>query len=255
MLIAVDIGNSNVSLAIHKGNTWEYFWRYPTVRNESPLFYSMKIRNDLLEHDVDIDQVRQVIISSVVPPLTPVFQEILPEIFDTPLITVGPEVYPNIALKIDRPHEIGTDLVANAIAANHLYQKDCIVVDFGTALTFTTITKSGDILGVAIAPGLKTSISALFSKTAQLPEVPLQLPQTPIGKNTIHAIQSGILIGYVGLVKHMLAEIRKEVGSHFIAIATGGLSQILHPLKDEFEDIDVKLTMNGLKIIADYYNE
>ena len=107
------------------------------------------------------------------------------------------------------------------------------------------------MLGVAIAPGLKTAISALFSKTAQLPEVPLKMPESPVGKNTIHAIQSGILNGYVGLVVHMLSCIREEVGQHFIAIATGGLSSILHPLKSEFEDIDVELTMNGLKIIAE----
>jgi type III pantothenate kinase len=251
MLVAIDIGNSNVSLAIHNGNKWQHFWRYPTIRNESPFFYRIKILDDLLEYDIDVSKVDKVVLSSVVPSLSPVFKEILPEIFPAPLVVVSPTVYDKISLKIDNPNEIGTDLVANAVAANTIYQKDCIVVDFGTALTFTTVTKAGEILGVAIAPGLKTSISALFSKTAQLPEVPLVLPPNPIGKNTIHAIQSGILIGYVGLVRHMLAAIRKEVGQHYIAVATGGLSSILHPLKDQFEDIDVELTMNGLKIIAE----
>lgn len=251
MLVAIDIGNSNVSLAINKENKWEHFWRYPTIRNESPFFYRVKIINDLLEHDIEVDQVTKVVLSSVVPSLSPVFEEILPTIFPAPLVIVGPTIYPKISLKIDNPNEIGTDLVANAVAAHTLYKKDCIVVDFGTALTFTTVTKNGEILGVAIAPGLKTAISALFSKTAQLPEVPLELPKTPVGKNTIHAIQSGILVGYVGMVKHLLAEIRKEVGSHYIAIATGGLSSILHPLKDQFVDIDVTLTMNGLKIIGE----
>jgi len=251
MLVAIDIGNSNVSLAINKRNKWIHFWRYPTIREESPFFYRMKIANDLLEHDIDIEKVKKVVLSSVVPSLTPVFQDILPEIFPAPLVVVGPTIYPKISLKIDNPNEIGCDLVANAVAANTIYKKDCIVVDFGTALTFTTVSKKGEILGVAIAPGLKTAIAALFSKTAQLPEVPLDLPATPVGKNTIHAIQSGILVGYVGLVKHMLAEIRKEVGAHYIAVATGGLSSILHPLKDEFEDIDVELTMNGLKIIGE----
>ncbi|MEM1124033.1 MAG: type III pantothenate kinase [Bacteroidota bacterium] len=252
MLIAIDIGNSNVSLAIHQNNDWTHFWRYPTIRDESPFFYRMKIANDLLEHDIDVQRVHKVVLSSVVPSLTPVFKEILPGTFPAPLVVVGPHVYPKISLKIDNPNEIGSDLVANAVAANTIYQKDCIVVDFGTALTFTTVSKAGDVLGVAIAPGLKTAIAALFSKTAQLPEVPLNLPQTPVGKNTIHAIQSGILVGYVGLVKHMLVEIRKEVGEHYIAVATGGLSSILHPLKDQFADIDVELTMNGLRIIGEY---
>jgi len=251
MLVAVDIGNSNVSVAINKGKKWKHFWRYPTIREESPFFYSMKIRDHLLEHDIKIKKVKKVVLSSVVPPLTPVFQEILPQLFQAPLVTVGPDIYPKISLKIDDPNEIGSDLVANAVAAHKIYKKDCIVVDFGTALTFTTVTKKGEVLGVAIAPGLKTAIGALFSKTAQLPEVPLEMPKTPVGKNTIHAIQSGILNGYVGLVKHMLAAIRAEVGTHFVAVATGGLSSILHPLQSEFEDIDVELTMNGLKIIGE----
>jgi len=252
MLVAIDIGNSNVSVAINIRNKWKHFWRYPTIRAESPFFYSLKIKNHLLEHDIKVKKVKQVILSSVVPPLTPIFQQILPELFDAPLVTVGPDIYPKISLNIDNPHEMGSDLIANAVAAHKIYKKDCIIVDFGTALTFTTVTKKGKVLGVAIAPGLKTAIGALFSKTAQLPEVPLEMPATPVGKNTIHAIQSGILNGYVGLVKYMLAEIRNEVGDHFIAVATGGLSSILHPLKSEFKDIDVELTMNGLKIIAEY---
>ncbi|MFK7979486.1 MAG: type III pantothenate kinase [Saprospiraceae bacterium] len=251
MLVAIDIGNSNVSLAINKNNDWIHFWRYPTIRDESPFFYTLKIKNDLLENDIDVEEVEKIVLSSVVPSLTPVFKEILPEIFPVPMVVVGPNIYPYISLQIDNPNEIGSDLVANAVAANAIYKKDCIVVDFGTALTFTTVSKKGEVLGVAIAPGLKTAIAALFSKTAQLPEVPLNLPKTPVGKNTIHAIQSGILVGYVGLVKHMLAEIRKEVGKQYIAVATGGLSSILHPLKEEFEEIDVELTMNGLKIIAE----
>jgi len=251
MLVAIDIGNSNVSVAINDGKKWQHFWRYPTIRDESPFFYSLRIRNHLFEHDIDVKQIKKVVLSSVVPPLTPVFQEILPDLLQKSIVTVGPGIFPSLSLKIDNPNEIGSDLIANAVAAHTIYQQDCIVVDFGTALTFTTVTKEGEVLGVAIAPGLKTAIGALFSKTAQLPEVPLNMPKMPVGKNTIHAIQSGILNGYVGLVKHMLSEIRKEVGDHYIAVATGGLSSILHPLKEEFVDIDVELTMNGLKIIGE----
>jgi len=153
MLVAIDIGNSNVSVAINSRNKWKHFWRYPTIREESPFFYSLRIKNHLLEHDIKIKKVKQVILSSVVPPLTPVFQQILPELFNAPLVTVGPDIYPKISLKIDNPHEIGSDLIANAVAAHKIYKKDCIVVDFGTALTFTTVTKKGKVLGVAIAPG------------------------------------------------------------------------------------------------------
>jgi type III pantothenate kinase len=118
-------------------------------------------------------------------------------------------------------------------------------------LTFTTVTSAGHILGVAIAPGLKTAISALYNSTAQLPEVPLAYPSSAVGKSTVHAIQSGVLIGYVGLVKHMIESIREEVGKDYKAIATGGLASILYPLQEVFDEIDPFLTLHGLRIIGE----
>ena len=147
------------------------------------------------------------------------------------------------------PHEIGTDLIANATAAHLLHPGDCMVIDFGTALTFTVIEASGDIKGVNIAPGLKTAIRALVGNTAQLPEVPLELPDSAIGKNTVHAIQSGVLWGYVGMVEGMVSRIKAEVGQDLKVVATGGLSSILHPLHDLFDTVDPKLTLEGLRLI------
>lgn len=252
MLLAIDIGNTNVVLGVHHNEAWLQVWRIPTLSEGLTLrYYEQRILDYFLEGGISTQQVNRVIISSVVPTLNRTFVEITTHLFGFEPIVVTPSIYPQLAVQIDRPNELGTDLLANAVAAHHLYQQDLIIVDFGTALTFTTVTGAGHLLGVAIAPGLKTAISSLFNKTAQLPEVPLFLPASPIGKNTVHAIQSGILLGYVGLVRHMIELIRAEVGDQYIAVATGGLSSILTPLKEDFYTINPDLTLTGLKIIAD----
>ena len=252
MQLALDIGNSNVVAGLYEDGAWKVIQRFPTQVGESPIvFYQVRLADFLLENSVRVDDVRQVILSSVVPALTGVFQAISETFLQREPLLIGPAVYPVLKLKIRNPYEIGADLVANAAAACELYGKDCIVVDFGTALTFTTVTAQGEILGVAIAPGIKTAISALFQKTAQLPpEVPLQLPATPVGKDTVHAIQSGVLLGYEGLVRHLIATIRQEVGAHYITVATGGLSSVLVNLEQEFDEVNRQLTLDGLIVIA-----
>jgi type III pantothenate kinase len=168
-------------------------------------------------------------------------------------VVVGPDVYPRLEVRIDRPHEIGSDLVANAVAAYTKYRSNCIVVDFGTALTFTTVTARGHLLGVAIAPGLRTAIKALSQNTAKLPDVPLEMPTSAIGKNTIQAMQAGVLLGYVGLVESLVNHIRTELGDPACrAVATGGLSSIITPLKGVFHAIEPNLTLNGLRIIGQF---
>lgn len=253
MQLIIDIGNSNVVIGIFGHDEWQKIWRLPTTVDRGALmYYEMQLSNYMLEADLSPGSINQIILSSVVPDLYETFEKLSIQLFGQSALIVGPDIYPLIDLQIDRPDEIGTDLLANAIAAKDLYKNDAIVIDFGTALTFTTLTAEGHILGVAIAPGLKTAINSLYESTAQLPEVPLELPATPIGKNTAHAIQSGVLIGYVGLVKHMVQRIRNEVGAEYQTIATGGLSSILHPLEQIFDIIDPKLTLQGLRIIGDY---
>ena len=251
MQLIIDIGNSNVVIGVYKEGQWIHSWRLPTLQEkEALLFYEMQLTNYLLEADLIPQTISQVVLSSVVPDLNLTFSTLSIQLFGQPALVVSPEIYSKIDLQIDRPDEIGTDLLANALAAKHLYQSNSIIVDFGTALTFTTVTKAGHILGVAIAPGLKTAMSALYKSTAQLPEVPLELPSSAVGKNTAHAIQSGVLIGYVGLVKHMIESIRAEVGADYKAIATGGLASILYPLQGEFDAVDPFLTLHGLRIIG-----
>jgi len=156
-----------------------------------------------------------------------------------------------LRIRTDNPTEVGADLVANAVAAYARFQSSCIVVDFGTALTFTAVAEPGDLLGVAIAPGLNSAAGALSRDTAQLPRVQLAPPPTAIGRNTTHSIQSGLVFGYVGLVEALIGRMRQELGGRAHAVATGGLAPIIAPLTDQFAEIDPWLTLEGLRIIAE----
>jgi type III pantothenate kinase len=190
-------------------------------------------------------------LSSVVPDLTPTLTTVLTDVVGKTPIVVRHDSHPEVSVQIDKPIEIGSDLYANAVAAFCKYRRNAVIVDFGTALTFTTVSAEGEILGVAIAPGLKTAVKALFSNTAQLPEVPLQLPQSALGKNTAHAIQAGILLGYESLVRGMITRIRRELDGDCIALATGGLSSIIDTLHGEFVEINRNLTLEGLRLIGE----
>jgi len=253
MLLAIDIGNSDVVLGLAEGETWRDVWRLKTLPDEPALAYEMRLRDHFLEAGVSLSHVTQVVLSSVVPPLTDRLAETVTKLFGRPPVVVGPDVYPRLELRIDRPHEIGSDLVANAVAAYTRYRSNCIVVDFGTALTFTTVTSGGHLLGVAIAPGLRTAIKALSQNTAKLPDVPLEMPASAIGKNTIQAMQAGVLLGYVGLVESLVGHIRAELGDPACpAVATGGLSSVITPLKQLFHAIEPNLTLDGLRIIGQF---
>ena len=254
MIVAVDIGNSNVVVGIYEDEKWKHFWRMPTQKSDDrPVYYQVEIRNLILEHQIDISKVQGVVLSTVVPDLRETMKEVLADVFKNQVVVIGPDLYDALGFKVPRPYEIGTDLVANAYSAFNRLQSPCIVVDFGTALTFTTVDKTGYILGVAIAPGIKTAMKALANQTAQLPEIPLELPSSVIGLHTTHAMQAGILWGYVGMAKELISKIRAEVGDEYRAVATGGLSFVMKPLGDIFEYIDPELTITGLRLMLQDY--
>lgn len=187
------------------------------------------------------------------PDLTGKIINVTVSLFEKNPIVLGPEVYAKLPIQVLNPYEIGSDLVSNALAAYHLFKSNCVVVDFGTALTFTTVSDQGTILGVAIAPGLKTAIRALSQNTAKLFEVPLEMPQSVLGKNTVHAIQAGILFGYEGMVKSMIKRIADELGDPNLAsVATGGLASIITPQIGTFTRVEPNLTLDGLRLVADY---
>jgi type III pantothenate kinase len=251
MLLAVDAGNTDTVFGLFDGSTQLHVWRTRSLSYESVSHYEAWLRLHFLEAEISLNCVKTIVLGSVVPDLTAVLRSMLSSLFGGDPLVVGPDVYPGLEIAIDHPHEIGADLIANAVAAHARYPQNCMIVDFGTALTFTTISSTGQIMGVAILPGLKTAVKALFTDTAQLPEVPLELPASAIGKNTVHAIQAGILLGYEGLVKSMIRRIRTELDGDCIALATGGLSSIIATLEGEFVEIDRSLTLNGLRLIGE----
>jgi len=252
MLLAIDIGNSDITLGISNGNGWHPVWRIPTVADLPQMYYSMRIINNFLENGLKHEHVEQVVISSVVPELTQNFTEVAAALFERQPLVLGPDLYDDLAITIRNPYEIGADLVANALAAFTRFRQNCVVVDFGTALTFTTISHSGEILGVSIAPGLKTAIRSLSQNTARLFDVPIEMPSTVLGKGTTQAIQAGVLIGYEGMVIHMLNRIRQELNDPDIkTVATGGLCRSIPTLSDVFTEIDPYLTLTGLRIVSE----
>ncbi|MBX2963281.1 MAG: type III pantothenate kinase [Cyclobacteriaceae bacterium] len=252
MILALDIGNSDLTIGLFDQENLQHIWRIPAVANRPELFYGIKFRDYFLEAGLPISKVEKIVMSSVVPDLTDKIINVTVTLFEKNPIVLGPDVYKKLPIEVLNPYEIGSDLVANAVAAHALFQSTCVVVDFGTALTFTTISGEGKILGVAIAPGLKTAIRSLAQNTAKLFDVPLELPQSALGKNTVHAIQAGILLGYEGLVKSMLERLRVELNvTNLQTVATGGLSTVISPaVTDTFTRIDPNLTLNGLRLVA-----
>ena len=247
MLLAIDIGNTDIVFGLFDAETLSHQWRVPVQEHTLTQQVTEKYRQ---AHELNFSEVEKIILSSVVPGVTPGIIKIITRIFGISPIIVGPRLYEKLEFDVLNPEEIGTDLVANCVAAYHRFQGPSIIVDFGTALTFTVISDLKRIEGVAIAPGLKTSMKDIFQNTAQLPEVPLEMPESALGKGTVHALQAGILIGYVGLVKHLLATIQSELTTPAKVVATGGLSHILTPLQSEFDLIDRLLTLDGLRLLA-----
>lgn len=253
MVLALDIGNTDITIGLHNNNQWPNIWRLPSSLSRPELFYGIKLREYFFEAGIRVDDIEQVVISSVVPGLTDKIVSVVKTLFGKEPVVLGPEVYTKLPIEVLNPYEIGSDLVANALAAYVRFKQNCIVVDFGTALTFTTVSHTGKILGVAIAPGLKTAIKSLSQNTAKLFEVPLEMPESALGKNTVHAVQAGILLGYEGLVSSMLRRIKLELGEGDCStVATGGLSAIITSIQSEFSLVDKNLTLNGLKIAGEF---
>jgi type III pantothenate kinase len=251
-LLAIDIGNSDVTVGIWTPNQWLHMLRLPSDVAKSTTFYFDGLRDFFLEKYITFDTIECSILSSVVPDLTSTVTDAVTILVERQPILLDATIYERLPIKILNPQQIGSDLVANALAAFTLYKDACLIVDFGTALTFTTVSKQGEVLGVAIVPGLKTAIKALTQNTAKLFEVPLQVPDSALGKNTTHAIQAGVLLGYESLVSGMIERIKSELKNPELkVIATGGLSSILPALKNKFTDVDAMLTLNGLRHVAE----
>ncbi|HRO09011.1 MAG TPA: type III pantothenate kinase [Saprospiraceae bacterium] len=249
-ILAIDTGNSNIVIALYQDGKWSNTFAYETKKLQPEFYYESALRSILLEWNIPHPSVIQhAVISSVVPDLNDILISAVHNVTGIYPLLINPEVLKNLDIYVPLPYEIGSDLVANAYAAIRDYHDKCIIVDFGTALTFTAVDRSHGILGVTIAPGLKTAMYALFSKTAQLPVVPLEIPQNILGHDTVSAIQSGVLHGYVGLVREIVGQIKKTLSEDYKVIATGGLSAVLLPLDDLFDYKNRMLTLDGIKHI------
>lgn len=253
MFLSIDAGNSNIVFGFFDPSVeaWRHEFRVETGPHLNAYELGQKLGLFFLENNLIPADVSRIGISSVVPELNVILEESCRIFFGIEAYLINGTSYKKLQVSTHRPNEIGSDLMANVTAAYALFQKSCIVVDFGTALTFSVIDDTGFVVGVNIVPGLKTAIKALFMNTSKLPEVKLELPESAIGKSTIHAIQAGVLYGYTGLVKGMLATIQAELGHDCKVIATGGLSQILTPLEGTFDRVDRNLTLNGIKLITE----
>ena len=250
MILTIDIGNTNIVFGVANQNDWLKNWRIQTDSAKTADEYEVIFRSLFASSNINIVEITRTVLSSVVPSLIRPFNEMLSHLTGHVPLVVGPSVYSDLPIEILSPHEIGTDIVADATAAFTRYGGPSMVIDFGTALTFTTISKSGRILGVAIAPGLLTALKSLTGNTAQLRDVQLVAPPSVLGDNTIHAIQSGIVLGFAGLVDSMVDRTEGELSEKLTVIATGGLSSVLQNISARIQIIDENLTIDGLKYMA-----
>lgn len=252
MFLAIDAGNSNVVFALfdQQTHTWTNQFRLETKASRLISQLGKKVPLYFLEHGISPSQISEIGFSSVVPEVNALLIQFCQSYFGLSPYLISAESYARLPVTSLRPNEIGTDLMCNVMAASSRVVGPVIVVDFGTALTFTAVDSSGQILGVNIVPGLKTAVKSLFANTSKLPEVELKLPESALGKNTIHAIQAGVLYGYTGLVKGMIQAIESETKLKFTIIATGGLASILTTLDQTFDQIDRNLTLEGLRLIT-----
>jgi len=253
MLLAIDVSNTNIKFGLYDHTTMKNHWVVSTARQRTTDEYAM-VLSDLMRHVhhqfTDIDDI---ILSSVVPPLTPVFQELARSYCDKEAIVVDHTLDLGIKLLIDNPWELGSDRIVVALATHHLYGGPAIVIAFSTATTFDVISPEGDFLGGSIAPGLMISAEALSSAASRLFRVDLTPPRSALGKNTIENMQSGILFGHVGLVQGLISRLRKEIPevtdeSEVKVIAHGGLAPLLAPIIPEIQHVNQYLPLEGLRL-------
>ena len=249
MLLAIDIGNTNITLGVFDGDALSATWRLSTERSKTSDEYSATLMQMLQLRDMATQQIDAVALCSVVPPLTPTFVDLCKTHFGVEPLVVGAGTKTGVRILYDNPRDVGADRIVDAAAALRLYGGPVIVVDIGTATVFDAVTANGDYLGGAIAPGMVIASDALFSSTSQLRRVELVAPATAIGRNTIHAIQSGVVLGYADLVRGMVARFDAELGGGAKVVATGGLAHILEAEAGVFDDINPDLTLMGLMLI------
>lgn len=253
MLLAIDISNTNIKFGLYEQTIIKHHWVVSTARQRTTDEYAM-VLSDLMRHaEHELTDIDDIIFSSVVPPLTPVFQELARTYCSKKAIVVDHTLDLGVKLLVDNPWELGSDRIVTSLAAHYLYGGPAIIIAFSTATTFDVISAAGDFLGGAIAPGLMISAEALSSTASRLFRVDLTPPRTALGKNTIDNMQSGIIFGHVGLVQGLISRLRQEIpgvteGGEVKVIAHGGLAQLMAPLIPEIEYVNQHLPLEGLRL-------
>lgn len=253
MVLVMDIGNTNIAVGVYNNEELQGYWRLFTDTSKTCDEYGVQICKMFEINNINVSDIEGVIISSVVPRIMYTIEHMISRYFNKKPIIVGPGIKTGINIKYDNPKEVGADRIVNAVCAYERFKRALIIIDFGTATTFCAITSKGDYLGGSICPGIKISAEALIEKAAKLTEVNLIKPTHTICTNTVAAMQSGIIYGYVGQVDYIVNRMKKEMKDigekEPYVIATGGLSSLMYEESMTIDKIYPFLTLEGLKII------
>jgi type III pantothenate kinase len=249
MLLTVDIGNTTIEVGAFHEKDLIHHWQIRAEKEKTCDEYKVLLLNLFSTSNINVSSIAGVIISSVVPPLTPVFRELSQNLFRIKALVVGPGLKTGIPILYENPLEVGADRVVGAVAAFAKYGGPCIVVDFGTATTFDAISDQGEYLGGAIAPGIQISAEALYLRTAKLPRVEIAKPKRAIGRTTTSSMHSGLYYGYIGLVSNIIRVMRRELGGEVTVIATGGYSALIGREIEVISQTEPFLVLEGLRLL------
>ena len=249
MLLAIDVGNTNLNVGVFEGNRLKSTWRIATEPRRMADEYGLVLTSILQLKGVSPSNITDACLCSVVPPLTSIIEETCKSYLNVTPLTVSAGIKTGVPIQYQNPRDVGADRVADAVAAHQLYGTPAIVVDFGTATVFDAISQEGEYLGGAIAPGISVAAESIFLSASQLRRVELVAPESAIGRNTVSSIQSGLILGHVGLVEGMVKRFKKELGREAKVVATGGLAHLIAQQTDIFDDVNEDLTLIGLRMI------
>jgi len=249
MLLAFDIGNTTIAIGLFRGPKLAKSWKIKTDRDKTGDEYGAVLFNLFQAAGLQAKRIEAAILSSVVPPLTPVLQDVCRTHFHVDPLVVGPGLRTGMPILYENPLEVGADRIVAAVAAYEKHGGPAVVVDFGTATTFDAISARGEYLGGAIAPGIQIAAEALYLKTARLPRIEIRKPKRAIGRTTVSSMQSGLYFGYIGLVTNTIHEVRKELGKGAKVIATGGFGGEITPEIPAIDHYEPDLVLEGLRIV------
>ena len=249
MIFVIDVGNTNTVIGVYEGDVLKYHWRVETNRNKTDDEYGMIIKSLIQHEGLSFDQFDGIIISTVVPPIMFALEGMCKKYFGIKPLVVGPGIKTGLDIKYENPREVGADRIVNAVAGIHEYGSPLIIVDFGTATTYCYINEDKQYMGGAIAPGIGISTEALYTRASKLPRIEITRPESIIGKNTVAAMQSGILYGYVGQVEGIVARIKAQSNVEPLVIATGGLAPLIASESTAIDIVEPFLTLKGLQLI------